>query len=335
VDETWIDPGERREAFYTNLGPGRYRFRVIASNNDGIWNRAGATLAIEIQPTFFQTWWFLLLCLLPAIALARLLYAMRLRQFAIRVRHQMETRIAERERIARELHDTLLQSFQGVTMFFQSVVDRFPPGSELRGAIEKGLDLADDALAEGRARVRELRNATYSQGFTKIVGETAAAIIDRDTPRLDVTTTGSPRPLADLVNDELLRIAQEAIRNAVQHADAKSIEIAIDYGLWRLSMVVRDDGTGIPASVLESGSRSGHYGIVGMRERATRIGARFALAPRAGGGTAVLVSVPARLAYRDGLGLLDRLRPRLWRGRVRDWRAGRGSAIVPPEATDR
>ena len=313
-DDAWIDPGSRREAFYTNLGPATYRFRVIASNNDGVWNRTGATLDITIQPAFYQTWWFLLLCLLPAIVLARLLYAMRLRQVAGRVRHEMETRIAERERIARELHDTLLQSFQGVTMFFQSVVERFPPGSPLRASIEEGLDHADAALTEGRERVHELRRTADRQDFAEALLHDATAIINGDTPRLSVSVKGTPRPLADLARDELLRVMQEAVRNTLQHAGATTIEIVLDYGAWRLALTVRDNGTGVPESILDRGSPVGHYGILGMRERAARIGGRLALTRRAGGGTQVIMSIPPRAAYRDGMtGIPGWLRLGAWR----------------------
>ena len=314
ADETWVDPGPRREAFYTNLGPGRYRFRVIASNNDGVWNRTGATLDIEIRPAFYQTWWFLLLCLLPGIGLVRLLYAMRLRQVARQVRHQMEIRIAERERIARELHDTLLQSFQGVTMLFQSIAERFPAGSPLRESIEEGLDYADAAVTEGRERVRELRSATVRQDFAEELLHGAAAIIAGDTPRLSVGIKGTPRRLVDAASDELFRVMQEAVRNAVQHAGAKTIEIVLNYGAWTLILVVRDDGTGIPESIHDCGNPVGHYGLLGMRERAERIGGRFELARRLPGGTEISVSAPAHSAYRDGRRWVPvRLMPLAWR----------------------
>ncbi|UZK66321.1 sensor histidine kinase [Sphingomonas sp. M1-B02] len=330
VDKAWVDPGARREAFYTNLGPGRYRFRVIASNNDGIWNQTGATLDVEIRPAFYQTWWFLLLCLLPGIAVARLLYTMRLRQVAGRVRHQMETRIAERERIARELHDTLLQSFQGVTMFFQSVVDRFPAGSPLRSSIEEGLNYADAALAEGRERVLELRSAAAGQDFAEALQRRATAIMTGATPRLSVRVEGTPRPLFDLVSDELLRVMQEAVRNALQHAGAKTIQITLDYGAWKLALVVRDDGVGIPHSILDGGSPTGHYGIMGMRERAARIGGRLVLGRRADNGTEIVMTVPARSAYRDGrMEILRWLQPREWRGMWRAVRKGVAKGTAP------
>jgi ligand-binding sensor domain-containing protein/signal transduction histidine kinase len=314
VDDSWIDPGARREAFYTNLRPGRYRFRVIASNNDGVWNRTGATLAFEIRPAFYQTWWFLLLCLLPGIGLVRVLYAMRLGQVAGRVRHEMETRLAERERIARELHDTLLQSFQGVSMFFQSIVDRFPPDSPLRHSIGKGLDLADAALTEGRERVRELRRDAEGQGFGEAVLRNAAALITDDKPHLSVSVKGAPRSIVDLVSDELLRLIQEAVRNAVQHADANIIEILVEYRAWTLAVTIRDDGAGVPDSVLDRGNPVGHYGILGMRERAARIGGRFMLRRWALGGTEIVASVAARVAYRDaGSAIPNWLRQSRWR----------------------
>jgi len=199
-------------------------------------------------------------------------------------------------------------------MFFQSVVERFPPGSPLRASIEEGLDHADAALTEGRERVHELRRTADRQDFAEALLHDATAIINGDTPRLSVSVKGTPRPLADLARDELLRVMQEAVRNTLQHAGATTIEIVLDYGAWRLALTVRDNGTGVPESILDRGSPVGHYGILGMRERAARIGGRLALTRRAGGGTQVIMSIPPRAAYRDGMtGIPGWLRLGAWR----------------------
>ena len=314
ADKEWVDAGNRRDASYNNLGAGTYRFRVLAANNDGVWNDEGATLEIVIPPTFQQSIWFLLLCLFGAGLLAWLLYRFRVGQVKARVRRLFEERLAERERIARELHDTLLQSFQGVTLLFQAVGDRFPPGNAVRASIEEGLDHADAALAEGRDRVQELRSATDHRDFAQALRDAVGGIITSATPRLAVIVKGTPRPLVDLVRDELLRSTQEAVRNAWRHADAQMIEIVLDYGAWRFALVVRDDGRGIPASILDRGGPVGRYGLLGMRERAERIGGRFAITRPASGGTEIAMSVSARSAYRDlRTGITDWVQPRrIW-----------------------
>ncbi|HEY0301012.1 MAG TPA: triple tyrosine motif-containing protein, partial [Rhizomicrobium sp.] len=182
VDADWIEAGTRREAYYTNLGPGTYRFRVVAANNDGVWNRAGATLDFTIPPTFLQSIWFKLLCALALGALALAAYALHVQQLKARLQSHFEVRIAERERIARELHDTLLQSVQGLVLFVQSIGQRIPPDSDLRQPIEKALDRADAALDEGRARVRDLRSNTASHDLAQALYDTAAGIVTGETP---------------------------------------------------------------------------------------------------------------------------------------------------------
>ncbi len=320
-DAGWVDPGRRRQAFYTNLAPGNYRFRVIAANEDGVWNRQGASLDFTIPPTFLQSIWFKLLCALALGGLGWAAYKLHVQRLKTRLQTNFDVRIAERERIARELHDTLLQSFQGVVLFFQSLADRIPPDSALRTPIEKGLDHADAALAEGRDRVRELRSEAGQNDLAQALRDAVAEMVTGETPRFRLIVEGTPRPLYPLVSEEVLRIAQEAVRNAIQHAGASTIEVALTYAGKDLRLIVQDDGVGIPESVLASGSRDGHYGIVGMRERAEQIGGRFSLASRTGAGTEMLLTVPARIAYRNGgIRWRDRLHPDRWRPGIR--RAG-------------
>lgn len=307
-DSHWVDPGLRREAFYTNLSPGTYRFQVIAANDAGVWNREGATLEFTIPPTFLQSIWFKLLIGLLAAVIVTIAYRLRLRQVTARMHAQFDIRTAERERIARELHDTLLQGIQGLMLRFQSVANRIPPDGDLRGSVDDALDRADAVLVEGRARVRDLRLSTNDGDLVLVPADLA----EDAQPKPVVRIEGTPRALHPLVREEIQRISQEAVRNALHHAHAKSIEVALAYSDGGLRMTICDDGVGMPGDVLASGGKDGHFGLAGMRERATRIGAEIAFSVREGGGTEIALTLPARSAYRDAPGLWTTVR-RLWK----------------------
>lgn len=311
VDPDWVNPGTRRQAFYTNLGPGHYRFQVIASNNDGVWNKTGATLEFDIAPTFFQSIWFTLLCLLVAGAAMWGAYTLRLRQLAGRMRARLEARLAERERIARELHDTLLQGFQGLMLRFQSVAERLPPDQPVRLLLDQALDRADTVLAEGRDRVRALRAAERTSLADRIA-DAADALVADHAASFRLTIEGTPRPLHPMVADESAGIAGEAIRNAFRHAEAKEVEAILVFGSKALRLGVHDDGKGIPDDIAAAGERPGHYGLTGMRERAARIGATLEIRSRPGAGTEILLNVPATTAYADAGGGRWRRWRRLW-----------------------
>jgi len=300
VDKDWVDPRDRRQAFYTRLEPGTYRFRVIASNDAGIWNEEGATLSFSIEPTFLQSIWFKLIVAAFLLALALAAYAWRVRWETARIRRQFEIRIAERERIARELHDTLLQGVQGLVLRVQSVSNALPVGGDARGALEQTLDRADVVLKEGRARVRDLRVPGSKEGLPQQLIDTATAQITGEHPSFQLTIEGVQRALLPVTQDEVLRIAEEAIRNAVQHAQANVIEVIVSYGRAGLRVLVRDDGVGITAEIVTRGQRAGHFGLIGMNERAARIGGRLAINSRERSGADILLFVPARMAYADG-----------------------------------
>lgn len=311
VDEQWQDAGDRREAFYTNLAPGDYRFRVIAANGDGVWNEQGTELRFHIPPLFYQTPWFVAACVLLGLLLLFGLFLLRLRQVAMRMHGRVEERHAERERIARELHDTLLQSIQGLVLHFQAVAEKIPPGDAVRTMIDRALDRADDVLMEGRDRVLGLRTSSEAirdlpQAFA-LVGEDLAP----DTVDFRVVVEGAGRALEPLVREELYRIGREALVNAIQHAHARQIEVEISYDTDQLRLRFRDNGVGIDPAILEAGGRPRHWGLDGMRERAERIGARLDIWCRTGSGTEVELRVPARAAYRGGrsswLGWLRRI----------------------------
>lgn len=297
IDAGWIDPGLRRQAFYTGLGPGRYRFRVIAANNDGVWNRTGATLTVVIPPTFAQSIWFKIIIAGALLAGGWLLYSMRMRQVASTIRLQLEERLRERERIARELHDTLLQGFQGLVYRFQSAIDMLPASHRARANLEEALDLADTALAEGRDRVRNLRTGPTDDDVAQHFAGTAAHSAPTNAGAFQLVTEGHPRPLHPVVRAEILRIGDEAILNAIRHSAAQKIVVSIVYHSREFLLQIADNGVGIAPELIARGGRHNHFGMTGMRERAEVVRGSFSIASRPGGGTQVTLTVPASIAY--------------------------------------
>lgn len=298
-DADWVDPGRRRQAFYTNLGPGDYRFKVIAANEDGVWNRAGAEVTVSIPPTFLQSWLFKVLCGMVILGLGWIAYSVRVRVVANRIRMRMAERIGERERIARELHDTLLQSVQSLTLRFQLAVDEMPETSAGRPALSQAIDQADVVIAEGRDRVRDLRPLVHDASFEQELDE----IIDRQAfeEGVEIRTHvgGTPRALDPLAFDELTRIASEAIFNVRRHSRARHVVVETDYGS-RFRVRFIDDGIGIDPAIIEAGHRPGHFGLSGMRERTKKLKGRFVVRQRPEGGTELIVTVPGAIAYREG-----------------------------------
>ncbi len=295
IDRDWIDAGTAREALYTNLGPGTYRFQVIAANNDGVWNREGATLTFTIAPRFYQTYAFMVVCIVGALILIWLLYRRRVRAIADRTRGRFEVQLAERERIARELHDTLLQGFQGLMLRFQSVVELLPRGDRARTSLETVLERADDVLLDGRDRVRSLRETMEPVALPALLSAIAEDVV---LPPLtwNVEVVGIQQPVCAPVADEVAQIVREALANAVRHARASRLVVAIRSTSDKLIVSVSDDGIGLPPDVREAGHRPGHYGLIGMRERAVALGGTLAM--HAETGTEIKVTIPARVAYR-------------------------------------
>ncbi|NIJ21654.1 signal transduction histidine kinase/ligand-binding sensor domain-containing protein [Sphingomonas naasensis] len=298
-DADWVEAGTRRQAFYTNLAPGSYRFHLIAANDNGIWNETGATVEFLIPPTFVQSKWFVALCALAGLLLLAAAYRLRVAQVAGSIRARLEERLGERERIARELHDTLLQSVQGLVLRFQSVANKMPAETASRAQLEAALERADEILAEGRDRVQNLRVAKGSADLPELISERAVdAGFDPAIP-IRIIVEGRQRPIDPLVAVELDRIAGEALFNAARHAKARSVDVTIRFGTRQLAVEIRDDGIGIADEVLDTGHKPGHFGLVGMRERAERIGGSFSIDSRPGMGSAVTVALPARLVFTD------------------------------------
>lgn len=296
-DDAWIEAGSRRRAFYTNLPPGDYRFQVVAANESGVWNEAGAAVSLAIPPTFVQTRTFVVLCVLTGALLIWAAVMLRVKQLTARERSRLEERLGERERIARELHDTLLQSVQGLILKLQTIVDQVDVPGPSRSAMNDALDRADSLLAEGRDRVRNLRDtSTGSHTLKQALLDAAEQMsVDQDA-RLRVVENGTPRELHPIVREEAARIAIEAMANALRHAGAKSIDVELSFSPRALRINVKDDGRGMEASVVKAG-RDGHFGFMGMKERAKRIRGQLSIWSRPGAGTEVNLTVPARMAY--------------------------------------
>lgn len=303
-DTDWVDAGHRREAVYTRVGPGRYRFRVIAANEDGVWNEQGASLWVEVPPAFWQTRWFAAAAALALLATLVALYRLRIRQLSRRMQERLHARLHERERIARELHDTLLQGVTGLTLQVQAAASQVPADTPLRADLEHALDRAEALIVEGRDRVSGLRHGAgpplpLPQALAEAVRRPGEAVGPR--PRCTLALHGAERPLAPRVADELAAIAREALANALRHAGARRVQVSLHYGADALRLQVTDDGRGF--SVAEAQRRPGHFGLTGMQERAAAIGAQWSLqsgaASRgAAAGTRLQVVVPAAVAYR-------------------------------------
>jgi signal transduction histidine kinase/ligand-binding sensor domain-containing protein len=297
VDTHWIDPSARRQAFYTNLSPGTYQFRVIAANNDGVWNTTGASVDLFVPPTFMQSKWFELLCLAAGLLVVWLLYSLRLRQISARLTDRSLARLAERERIARELHDTLLQGFQALILRFQAVAERLPLESSVRPLMNEVLELAKQVVVEGRERVRNLRGIHGKADLAEAFRAAAESFAPHSSAAFRIATSGPVRDIAPIVIDEIVKVGNEAIFNAFQHAEAEHIEVTINYDSKRLRIRFGDDGVGIDSDVIEGGGKPNHFGLTGMRERARRIHAELRLVSEPGKGTQIELTIPGRIAY--------------------------------------
>jgi signal transduction histidine kinase/ligand-binding sensor domain-containing protein len=306
-DSDWKDVGNERKAFYNDLSPRNYRFRVAASNNSGVWNEAGAAFDFSIKPAYYQTAWFEAACVVALLGLLWALYRYRLDQIA----QQFSARLDERTRIARELHDTLLQGFHGVMFRFQAARNMLPRRSEeamqeLDGALEQ----TEQAIAEGRDAIQGLRASTavtseLAQAVTALGAEVSHEMAARESAAYSaefrVVVEGRPDDLHPNLRDEVYAIAREAVRNAFRHAQAHDIEVEITYNEGSFRLRVRDDGKGIDPAIATEG-RAGHYGVPGMRERAKRIGGKLDVWTKTGAGTEVELSIPGSIAYGTNAG---------------------------------
>ena len=296
-DRDWTEVINDREARYTNLPPRHYRFRVMASNNSGVWNEAGDTLEFSIDPAYYQANWFRGLSVALVLGTVWGLYRLRLYQISREFNLRMEERVNVRTRIARDLHDTLLQSFQGLLLRLQVINDLLPEG-KAKDQLEQTLQRADQAVMEGRSAVYDLRSpTTITNDLDQALRTLGDELVTQDSAAFHLVVEGAAKDLHPLIRDEIYRIAVEALRNAFGHARAHHIETEIAYGGRALLLRIRDDGVGIPSEILEQG-RPGHYGLTGMRERTRQIGGKLEIWSGAKAGTEIAISIPGSIAYR-------------------------------------
>jgi signal transduction histidine kinase/ligand-binding sensor domain-containing protein len=303
-DRDWREVVNERKVQYSNLGPRAYRFRVIACNNSGVWNETGDTLEFSIAPAWNQTTWFYASCVGAFLAMLWGLYRLRLYQIAREFNAQLDGRVDERLRVARELHDTLLQSFQASLIRMQAARNVFARRPEKAvESLDAAITMAAGAVAEGRSAIQDLRvhpagGGDLAQLLTAAGQELAhSEEAPENPPVFRLTVEGERRDLEPLLQDEVYRIARELLRNAFRHAQAGRIEAEIRYESRQLRLHVRDDGKGIDPEVLKTGGCAGHWGLPGMRERVDRFGGKLEFWSEAGAGTEAVLTVPAAAAY--------------------------------------
>jgi signal transduction histidine kinase/ligand-binding sensor domain-containing protein len=303
VDNDWREVVNDREVQYSNLPPKHYKFRVLASNNSGVWNEEGAVLDFVILPAWYQTNWFRVLCAATFLALFWAAYQMRVRQLAAQFNMRLEERVSERTRIARDLHDTLLQSFQALLLRFQAVINMLPQRpADARRTLEEAVDHASQAITEGRDAVQGLRMSTVEKNdlalAIRTVGEELASTEPNElSPNFKVVVEGISRNLHPILRDEVYRLAAEALRNGFRHAEAKNLEVEIRYDQNYFRLRVRDDGKGIAPEVLRGDGREGHYGLHGMKERAKLVGGKLTIWTELNSGTEIELNIPGARAY--------------------------------------
>ncbi len=295
ADKEWQDEGNRGQAEFHNLRPGQYTFQVIARNSDGVWNNTGASLDFAIRSAFYQTVWFKLLYPALGAVLIWPLYRLRLRHVTARVQFRYTERLAERTRIARELHDTLLQSLAGVSLQLDGVAKQAVVDPErFIDSIDEVREKVDDCFVEARAKVWTLRSTSLEgPGLAATLQEFCERMRPLTSANCEFHLAGEPQSLAPEFEEELLRIAQEAVHNASRHAKAKRISVALAYTKKSVLLTISDDGQGFDTQ--EGFHKSDHWGLKNMQERAAQIRATYTLTSAAGKGTQieVRVSIPA------------------------------------------
>jgi len=302
LDHQWNEVGSNQPvARYNTLPAGNYTFRVQGANSRGTWSEPGVELSVKILPPWWNTRWFRLLCIVTFLALLWTFHKLRLRQLRRRFNEGLEARVQERTRIARELHDTLLQTFHGVIFKLQTVSDQLSEGTT-KERLDRAIDQASQAITEGRDAVQDIRSSTeVTNNLTQAIGAIGQELAANDTTRrraaFRIEVDGTPRDLHPILRDEVYRIAGEALRNAFRHAQARRIEVHIRYEDRQFQLIVRDDGKGLDTPVPNKESRPGHWGLPGMRERAKLIGGKLEVWSKLESGTEIELTIPGPFAY--------------------------------------
>jgi len=310
LDRKWNEVGsDKRFASYTTLPAGTYIFRVQGATSRGSWDEPGARLRIDVLPAWYQTFWFYSACVAAFVLVLWAFHRLRLRQLEQQFDKALEARVDERTRIARELHDTLLQSLHGLLFRFQAARNLFSrrPGEAME-ALDGSIARTEQAIAESQDAITDLRPATGDScdlgGLLMATGKELETSGNGDSTAATfaLTVEGERQTLSPILQDEVYRIGRELLRNAFRHACARRVEAEVRYDHEQLRVRVRDDGKGMDPDVLKQGSRQGHWGLPGVKERAQRIGAQLDFWSEAGAGTEVELSVPATIAYMNSHG---------------------------------
>lgn len=307
-DKNWSEPVSAHEAVYTNLGAGSYHFHVIASNSYGVWGQPGATLDFRVAPHWFETGMFRILFLLSIVTLAIVIYRLRVRQIAKAISTRFDERLAERTRLARDLHDTFLQTVQGSKLVADNALDEASEPARLRRAMEQISVWLGQATQEGRAALNSLRTSTLERNDLAAALERATQNgLDPATMAVTFLVIGEAREMHPIVRDEIYRIGYEAIRNAHAHSKANALLVELKYS-QDLTVRIKDDGVGMDTATLAKG-KEGHYGLQGMRERTARIGGKFTIVSSTESGTEITISVPGKIIFRKtGVRLGERIK---------------------------
>ena len=307
-DKNWQQSGDRRQAFYAHLAPGRYVFHVSASNGNGNWSQQQPAFYVDVQPAFYETDWFSALCLLASSLLICVVYLLRIGHVTSRIGERLKQRENERLRIARELHDTLLQSIHGLMLRFHFAMEALSTDDPARPALHLALERADALILEGRNRVQDLRGEhPEAQTFPDILARMAQELNRDGSVKIQVSEEGNRRLIRPDIQNELGSIVRECLVNALTHAKATQIDLEVLYRRRSLRVLCKDNGVGIPASVVREGGKKGHWGMKGMKERAQSISAHLELWSTLGEGTEIEVAVASSIAYVQ----VSRLRTRL------------------------
>jgi signal transduction histidine kinase/ligand-binding sensor domain-containing protein len=319
-DAEWQEPAAQNQAFYSDLPPGHYRFRVIACNNDGVWNKMGAAWSFQIEPAYYQTDWFRLLWAALAAITLWLLYRVRMWRMRETIHARFDERMAERTRMARELHDTLLQTIQGSKIVVDDALETSINAHQLRRTLERLSGWLAQATEEGRAALNSLRTSTTQGNDLALAFERAARECSAGhSMEFALLVDGLAQELHPIVRDEVYRIGYEAIRNACTHSGGTRLEVDLSYAR-DLVLRVRDNGKGIHPDIA-AGGKDGHFGLKGMQERAVRVGGNLTLSSSAYSGTEVELVVPGNVVFPQPRerqpNLLARLRTWLWNRRRR------------------
>jgi signal transduction histidine kinase len=290
VDADWVNVGTQRAAFYTNLAPGNYQFEVEASAEQGIWNTSKALWTFSILPAFYQTVWFYAVCATAALLGFWGLWRLRMRL----VKREFSLVLAERARLSRELHDTLLQSLVGVVLQLEPIAQTVASEPVLaRNQIIRVRRQVEAYVREARESIKKLRSPSLStRNLATALQEFGQEAVAHREIRFGLTVTGSAYPLAPDVEGELFRVGQEAITNAVRHADATRIDVALTFTPTDVTLRVDDDGCGFDYDARDMDVN--HYGLITMKERAEELQGHLTIATGAGRGTTIQAIVPAR-----------------------------------------